>query len=62
MMIADVNPDRERCIQMKKEKYIGIAPGDDDEIRIIEDLTTLHGYSHQSGGIWYELRSPAELR
>ena len=56
-MIADVNPDRERCIQMKKEKYIGIAPGDDDEIRIIEDLTTLHGYSHQSGGIWYELRS-----
>jgi signal peptidase I len=56
-MIAGVNPDRERCIQMKKEKYIGIAPGDDDEIRIIEDLTTLQGYSHQSGGIWYELRS-----
>lgn len=42
---------------MKKEKYIGIAPGDDDEIRVIEDLTTLQGYSNHSGGIWYELRS-----
>lgn len=42
---------------MRRENLIGVAPDDDDDIRVIEDLTVLPGYSHRAGGIWQEARS-----
>lgn len=42
---------------MRRENLIGVAPDDDDDIRVIEDLTVLPGYSHRGGGIWQEARS-----
>jgi signal peptidase I len=42
---------------MRKEKFFGVTPEDDNDIRMIEDLSTLRGYDHRPGGLWYELRS-----
>lgn len=42
---------------MRRDNLIGVAADDDDDIRVIEDLTVLPGYSHRSGGIWQEARS-----
>ncbi|MFN7622611.1 MAG: signal peptidase I, partial [Acidobacteriota bacterium] len=42
---------------MRKEKFFGVAPDDDNDIKTIEDLSTLRGYDHRQGGIWFEMRS-----
>jgi signal peptidase I len=42
---------------MKREKFVGIAPDDDNDIRIIEDLTSTRSVGADSGDLWMELRS-----
>jgi signal peptidase I len=42
---------------MKRDKFVGIAPDDDSDIRIIEDLSALRGSGRDSGNLWGELRS-----
>lgn len=42
---------------MKRDKFVGIAPDDDNDIRIIEDLSSTRGFSNDSGDLWSELRS-----
>ncbi len=42
---------------MRKEKFVGITPDDDNDIRIIEDLSALHNREEGSGGLWSEMRS-----
>jgi len=42
---------------MRKEKFFGVAPEDDNDIKTIEDLSTLRGYDHRQGGLWFEMRS-----
>lgn len=42
---------------MKKEKWVGYAPDDDNDIRVIEDLSSLRGGDDDSGGLWSEMRS-----
>ncbi|MFN9741633.1 MAG: signal peptidase I [Acidobacteriota bacterium] len=42
---------------MRKEKFFGVAPDDDNDIKTIEDLSTLRGYDHRQGGLWFEMRS-----
>lgn len=42
---------------MKKEKWVGYAPDDDNDIRVIEDLSTLRGGDDDGGGLWGEMRS-----
>lgn len=42
---------------MKKDKFVGITPDDDNDIKIIEDLSSLRGFDHDSGNLWGELRS-----
>jgi signal peptidase I len=41
---------------MKESKYLGIAPDDDNDIRVIHDLSALPG-AESSGGLWAEARS-----
>src|SRR5215468_5672112 len=40
---------------MKRDKFVGIAPDDDSDIRVIEDLSSIR--SAESGDLWVELRS-----
>ncbi|MGH9755099.1 MAG: signal peptidase I [Blastocatellia bacterium] len=40
---------------MKRDKFVGIAPDDDNDIRIIEDISSIR--SAGSGDLWSELRS-----
>jgi signal peptidase I len=42
---------------MKRDKFAGISPDDDNDIRIIEDLSAMRGFGGDSGGLWSELRS-----
>lgn len=42
---------------MKESKYLGIAPDDDNDIRVIHDLSALPGADGNSGGLWAEARS-----
>jgi signal peptidase I len=42
---------------MKRDKFVGIAPDDDNDIRIIEDLSSTRGFGNDSGDLWSELRS-----
>jgi len=42
---------------MKKDKFVGITPDDDNDIKIIEDLSSLRGFDNDSGNLWGELRS-----
>lgn len=42
---------------MKKEKYPGIAPDDDSDIRVIDDLATWRNGGYDQGGLWYEAKS-----
>jgi signal peptidase I len=45
---------------MKREqerKYLGIAPDDDGDIRVIQDLALLRGGEAEAGGLWGEARS-----
>ena len=42
---------------MKRDKFVGITPEDDNDIRIIEDLSSLRGFDGDSGNLWGELRS-----
>lgn len=41
---------------MKKEKWVGYSPDDDNDIRVIEDLSSLRG-DDDDGSLWGELRS-----
>ena len=41
---------------MKKEKWAGYTPDDDNDIRVIEDLSSLRG-DDADGGLWSEMRS-----
>src|SRR5262245_53204452 len=42
---------------MKREKFVGIAPDDDSDIRIIEDISSTRVAGSDSGDLWSELRS-----
>ncbi|MEO6725708.1 MAG: signal peptidase I [Blastocatellia bacterium] len=42
---------------MKKEKWVGYKPDDDNDIRVIEDLSSLRGGGVDDGGLWSEMRS-----
>lgn len=42
---------------MKRDKFVGIAPDDDSDIRIIEDISSIRGAGADSGDLWRELRS-----
>jgi len=42
---------------MKRDKFVGIAPDDDNDIRIIEDISSTRGFGSDSGDLWGELRS-----
>lgn len=47
---------REKNGAMRKEKYVGIAPDDDEDINIIQDFSAWRGEDRE-GGLWHELRS-----
>src|SRR5262249_38871846 len=40
---------------MKRDKFVGIAPDDDNDIRVIEDLSSIR--AADAGDLWSELRS-----
>ena len=42
---------------MKRDKFVGIAPDDDNDIRIIEDISSTRVSGSDSGDLWSELRS-----
>jgi len=42
---------------MKREKFVGIAPDDDNDIRVIEDISSTRVAGADSGDLWGELRS-----
>jgi signal peptidase I len=42
---------------MRKEKYPGISPDDDSDIRIIEDLAAWRNNDYEGGGLWHEAKS-----
>ncbi|HEY9430012.1 MAG TPA: signal peptidase I [Blastocatellia bacterium] len=42
---------------MKRDKFVGIAPDDDNDIKIIEDISSTRGVGSDSGDLWGELRS-----
>lgn len=42
---------------MKKEKYPGITPDDDGDIRVIDDLGAWRNGQGEGGGLWYEAKS-----
>jgi signal peptidase I len=42
---------------MRKEKYPGITPDDDGDIRVIDDLGAWRNGYADSGGLWYEAKS-----
>ncbi len=42
---------------MKREKFVGITPDDDNDIKVIEDFSSIRGAGADSGDLWSELRS-----
>jgi signal peptidase I len=42
---------------MRQEKYVGIKPDDDSDIRVIDDLTAIRSRDEGPGGLWSEMRS-----
>jgi signal peptidase I len=42
---------------MKKDRFVGISPDDDNDIRIIEDISSTRVADADSGDLWGELRS-----
>ena len=42
---------------MKRDKFVGIAPDDDNDIRVIEDISSTRVAGSDSGDLWGELRS-----
>lgn len=42
---------------MRKEKYPGITPDDDGDIRIIDDLGAWRNGEYQGGGLWQEAKA-----
>jgi signal peptidase I len=42
---------------MKRDRFVGITPDDDNDIKIIEDISSTRGGSGDSGDLWSELRS-----
>ena len=44
--------------EIKNERrYLGIAPDDDADIRVIDDISALRGGDPEGGGLWLEARS-----
>src|SRR6185436_3273297 len=44
-------------MNMRKEKYPGITPDDDSDIRIIDDLGAWRNGEYNSGGLWQEAKA-----
>src|SRR5262252_5707523 len=42
---------------MKRDRFVGIAPDDDNDIRIIEDISSTRVAGADSNDLWSELRS-----
>jgi signal peptidase I len=42
---------------MKRDRFVGIAPDDDNDIRVIEDISSTRGAGADSNDLWGELRS-----
>ncbi len=42
---------------MKRDKFVGITPDDDNDIRIIDDIASTRIAGPDSGDLWIELRS-----
>jgi signal peptidase I len=42
---------------MKRDRLVGIAPDDDNDIRIIDDISSTRVAGAESGDLWSELRS-----
>jgi signal peptidase I len=42
---------------MKRDKFVGISPDDDSDIRVIEDISSFRSSGDDQGNLWYELRS-----
>ncbi len=42
---------------MKRDKFVGISPDDDSDIRVIEDISSFRSTGDDQGNLWYELRS-----
>jgi signal peptidase I len=42
---------------MKRDRFVGIAPDDDNDIRIIEDISSMRVAGPDAGDLWSELRS-----
>ena len=42
---------------MKNEKWVGYSPDDDNDIRVIDDISSLRGGDEDGGGFWSEMRS-----
>jgi signal peptidase I len=42
---------------MKRDKFAGISPDDDNDIRVIEDISSTRVAGSDSGDLWGELRS-----
>lgn len=42
---------------MKRDRFVGITPDDDNDIKIIEDISSTRGAGADSGDLWGELRS-----
>jgi signal peptidase I len=42
---------------MKRDRFVGIAPDDDNDIKIIDDISSTRIASSDSGDLWSELRS-----
>lgn len=42
---------------MKKDKWAGYTPDDDNDIKVIEDLSSFRNGDDNEGGLWSELRS-----
>jgi signal peptidase I len=42
---------------MKRDKFVGITPEDDSDIKVIEDISAFRNSGDDQGNLWFELRS-----
>jgi signal peptidase I len=42
---------------MKRDKFVGITPEDDNDIKVIEDISAFRNSGDDQGNLWFELRS-----
>jgi signal peptidase I len=42
---------------MKRDKLVGITPEDDNDIKVIEDISAFRSSGEDQGNLWFELRS-----